>query len=141
MGYDLFGLEPKSARGRYFRNNIWFWHRLWDFVCEISKDILTEDEKRRGHFNEGLEIDKERTETIARRLQEALLQKDLYEEQIAERAGKVGTGHQQLAQVVQKICAKIGAEFEPRNCTQRFSWGNVREFAVFCQECGGFRIC
>ena len=37
MGMDVYGKEPKNETGEYFRSNVWWWRRLWDFVCDIDK--------------------------------------------------------------------------------------------------------
>jgi hypothetical protein len=28
MGMDVYGKEPKSDKGEYFRNNVWWWRPL-----------------------------------------------------------------------------------------------------------------
>ena len=43
MGMDVFGLEPRKEKGEYFRNNVWWWRPLWDFVAHI--DELYSEEK------------------------------------------------------------------------------------------------
>ena len=37
MGMDVFGLAPKEEKGEYFRNNVWWWRPLWDFVAQIDE--------------------------------------------------------------------------------------------------------
>ena len=35
MGFDLYSLgNHKTDKGEYFRNNVWWWRRLADFVVE-----------------------------------------------------------------------------------------------------------
>ena len=38
MGMDVYGRRPKSERGEYFRNNIWWWHPLADFILNHYTD-------------------------------------------------------------------------------------------------------
>ena len=69
MGFDLRGLKPndeivpdepnwldesdwavqqreawsswqQNTPGSYFRNNVWYWRPLWNFVCEVCDDCL-----------------------------------------------------------------------------------------------------
>ena len=42
--------------GIYFRNNVWWWRPVWQFVCERVDDILTENDMERGGYNDGHEI-------------------------------------------------------------------------------------
>lgn len=50
MGMDVYGTNPKSENGRYFRNNVWWWHPLWTYCCEVSKDARS---VKNGHSNDG----------------------------------------------------------------------------------------
>ena len=36
MGMDVFGKNPTDEKGAYFRNNVWFWHPLWDYCLHLS---------------------------------------------------------------------------------------------------------
>ena len=54
-----------AVPGDYFRNNVWWWHRTWDFVCHLCEDFITKDEQEEGHSNSGLEIDEERANKMA----------------------------------------------------------------------------
>ena len=35
MGMDVFGKNPTSEVGKYFRRNVWHWRRLADLVCRV----------------------------------------------------------------------------------------------------------
>ena len=75
MGMDVYGLNPqlKSEKpeidfsnateeqrteyfeamdtfeqqnpGFYFRNNVWWWRPLWDYVCTVCDSVMTEYQK------------------------------------------------------------------------------------------------
>ena len=32
--------------GDYFRANVWGWRPIWEFVCEMCPDILTEEDHK-----------------------------------------------------------------------------------------------
>ena len=68
MGFDLFGLNPSDDRGQYFRNNIWYWHPLWEYVTEQCADLLTPQQVTTGHANEGVQVDADTAAAIAARL-------------------------------------------------------------------------
>ena len=58
--------------GVYFRANVWFWRPIWNFVCEMCPDILTEDEFEKGHYNDNHLIEEDRAKDIAKRLREKM---------------------------------------------------------------------
>ena len=39
--------------GIYFRNNVWWWRPLWNYVCKNCSDILTDEDVGAGSFNDG----------------------------------------------------------------------------------------
>ena len=39
--------------GSYFRNNVWWWRPLWDCICNICSDILSDKDMTKGEYNEG----------------------------------------------------------------------------------------
>ncbi len=144
MGFDLYGMKPKTKEkapklpawdaedneetqnarkkyfdwqentpGVYFRNNVWGWRPLWFFVSRACDDILTSKDCHAGEFNDGHRISKTKAEKIAKRLYQML------------EDGNVD---------------KFEAEFEDNN-GYGFHKDNVKEFADFCANCGGFEIC
>jgi len=122
MGMDVYGENPRDKeKGAYFRNNVWYWHPLWDYVCKTCDDIISEEEHSSGHFNDGLLITDEQCKIIVKVLSEQLLNGEtkVYETSFA------------LAN------PKDYAEDEPH---YPFTVENVREFRDFAKECGGFRI-
>ena len=48
MGMDVYGLNPD----KYFRNNVWWWRPLWDYVCNTCYDILSEKDMNAGSYND-----------------------------------------------------------------------------------------
>jgi len=68
MGMDVYGKEPKNETGEYFRSNVWWWRRLWDFIFDIDKlfsehfkveRLISEDLYQSGHCNDGAGLDSE----------------------------------------------------------------------------------
>lgn len=54
MGMDVFGLKPKTEKGEYFRNNVWFWHPLWDYCCYIDNSLIEKVPNAHDNSGDGL---------------------------------------------------------------------------------------
>ena len=48
---DVYGIKPKTKTGEYFRNNIWFWHPLWDYCCYVDNSLV--EKVPSAHSNQG----------------------------------------------------------------------------------------
>lgn len=72
MGMDVYGTSPKSEAGTYFRNNVWYWHPLWEYCCEVAGDIISEEAASHGHYNDGVGLDEEQSIQLANRLKEEI---------------------------------------------------------------------
>jgi hypothetical protein len=147
MGFDLFGVTPTSVQGQRFRNNVWYWRPLADYVvqqCCIDPN---------GWFhNGGHSVSEEQARAIAAMLDRLLSsgQVKAYEADYTERLAKlpdeqcdicVGTGVRSDEIVCGTCNACRGKGSVPawaRNYP--FSEENVREFAEFCRYSGGFTI-
>lgn len=57
MGMDVFGKSPTSRRGEYFRNNVWWWHPLWEYCEELHGDITGAVENGHDNSGDGLDAD------------------------------------------------------------------------------------
>tara|TARA_R100001163_G_C5053616_1_gene190174 strand:+ start:1102 stop:1566 length:465 start_codon:yes stop_codon:yes gene_type:complete len=109
--------------GHYFRNNVWWWRPLWEFVCISCGDFMTEDDFQAGQHNDGYEIDEETAEQIVERLTFLL---------------KVG-GVKKFEEERQAHLETLPEDDFDRNYP--FSVENVEEFVKFVKESGGFAIC
>ena len=58
--------------GDYFRANVWGWRPIWNFVCEVCPDILSEEDFERGQYNDNHLIEEDRAKDIAKRLREKM---------------------------------------------------------------------
>ena len=144
--------------GTYFRNNVWGWRPLWHFVTAVCNDFLTEKDIEAGCYNDGHKISKTKATRIANRLLNMVKDGSVkeYEEGYKKHLAS-------LNQVGCDICGATGRRQEPpktgagdyQECngcngtgkvddwakSYPFSEDNVREFANFCLNSGGFRIC
>ena len=111
-----------STNGAYFRNNVWFWRPLWNFVTGCCADILTENDISSGYMNDGHRISKTKSKRIARRLRKFLSDGsvDAYETWYTRKIGELGK--------------------DDWNKNYPFSIQNVKEFERFCENSGGFEI-
>ena len=54
MGMDVYGVDPTTEDGAYFRRNVWGWRPLWTLVECIAEDVEFEAiADVSGHFNDG----------------------------------------------------------------------------------------
>ena len=113
----------KENVGHYFRNNVWWWRPLWDYVYQLNDDILTEEDHEHGHFNDGHEITETQCEVICKRLTEAL-------------------DNGEAEEYKNKFDAYVKSlDKDDMNSHYPFDLDNVRDFRNFVRECGGFQIC
>ncbi|NJK46169.1 MAG: hypothetical protein HC933_19630 [Pleurocapsa sp. SU_196_0] len=151
MGMDVFGKHPSSETGKYFRNNIWWWHPLWTFCESVAEDLIPSDNA--GHWNEGWGLCEAKAIALAGRLEELLESGTVksYEEvrnkalaAMPEESCRIcdGTGTRQSAAGSSpcNTCEGTG-KVKPWVTHYPFSEDNVREFAAFLRDCGGFEIC
>jgi hypothetical protein len=57
MGMDVYGKNPTSETGKYFRNNVWWWRPLAGYVCEIAPQITAKCEHWQSNDGDGLDAD------------------------------------------------------------------------------------
>ena len=149
MGFDLSGMNPNMSRpepelppftertdkhwaeyhewqdencGVYFRNNVWSWRPLWHFVSAVCGRILTDKDIGSGTYNDGHKICKTKANRIASRLFKLIRKGDVKAYESAYRRQQ-----QSLSE-------------DDWDRSYPFSEDNVREFANFCLNSGGFEI-
>jgi|TARA_R110002020_G_scaffold330634_2_gene546240 hypothetical protein len=125
MGMDIYALAPNpEVKGSdYFRNNVWWWRPLWEFVVGCCPDILTEDDAHGGQFNDGHRITENKAVAIGTRLLQMKEDGDVdkYVEEYKARVDKTDKDDWDRSY-------PIDSE-------------NVEAFANFCIHSGGFEIC
>lgn len=172
MGMDVYGKNPKSESGSYFRRNVWGWHPLWDYVENQHPEIAELVEY--AHSNDGDGLDEEKSLELAK-----LLMDDYNSGRVAEYITERNKALSELPFEDCQICEGTGIrtdelgvqagwpekELEPDiaiivgrtkgSCNacggvgKRENWAtnyyleedDIKEFADFLVECGGFEIC
>jgi hypothetical protein len=104
--------------GIYFRNNVWWWRPLWDYVYSLCDDFISEERYEGGHSNSGEHFTSKEAEQIADKLFE-----------------EIDNGNTEAYAKLYEI------KTEDEEYNYPFSVVNVREFAQFCEDSGGFEIC
>ena len=167
MGMDVFGKEPSSEAGKYFRCNVWWWRPLWDYACSVGRTVISPEMHQQGHHNDGAGLDDAKSKELA-----ALLQAELESGRTADFAIK---RQRALAALPLHDCPHCGGSgvrtdevgvrmgmpermnphtdkpgwcngcdgkgTQPDEETQySFSAETVQKFAVFLDACGGFEI-
>ena len=110
--------------GIYFRNNCWWWRPLWDYCYHIDYlDLISGETYEAGHSNSGAGLNDEDANLLG-----ALLLTEI---------ANGGTIKYQ-AEYQQKMNDLDEDDFSRH---YPFDVDNVKDFALFCLESGGFEIC
>ena len=107
-----------SNPGVYFRNNVWWWRPLWNYCYFIADDLISEELWDNGHSNSGAELNDKDAKLLGNRLLQKIREGDV------ERFKKL---HEE--------------QEENEKYKYPFDADNVKAFAEFCIESGGFEIC
>jgi hypothetical protein len=155
MGMDVYGNNPKTESGEYFRSNVWYWHPLWDCLEALHPAICGRCES--PHDNSGSGLNAKDSLTLSK-----LLKKDLengtIEKYIADYYAAIeavplqdcpyceGTGNRDWDQedgtVLTKTCNACNGTLKVKSYV---SWYGMdldlmKEFQIFLENCGGFTI-
>ena len=149
---DVYGRKPKSEKGKYFRNNIWWWRPLWNFCEQVAPDLIPED--NHGHSNDGWGLNCSKSLELAERLTDLLDsgQVKMYEEDYKRAIESIpletcticdGTGKRKMEPRKGETCNGCGGKGkrESYEAGYPFEEENVKEFRDFLLDCGGFQIC
>ena len=153
-------------KGYYFRNNVWWWRPLAQYVLEHTK-VITDPKKIEGFgYNDGVEIDAEEAVQIAKQLKHLIKtgHTKKYEEEYMVVYKKAELHNKKVEKELDNfqkaMDKKHGKDIAPVNYPKEdkekwdpiyskkdwnggypFSEKNVKEFAEFAEQSGGFQIC
>lgn len=140
---DVFGKKPHSKRGEYFRNNVWWWHPLWDYCCEVDPELV--DKVPEAHSNSGDGLNAFDARQLAFKLTEEIE---------SGRTEKYVTAYyEHIKKLPKEKCIVITEDhtnchlcsgtklIEPFQLHYHINVENVQEFKDFLMDCGGFSIC
>ena len=108
--------------GHYFRNNCWWWRPLWNYCYHIADDLISKELFDSGHHNDGSGLNNKDAKLLGNRL---------------------------LQQIREGKTIKYQAEYQQQqndsddefSTSYPFDIDNVKAFAEFCIQSGGFEIC
>ena len=136
--------------GYYFRNNCWWWRPLWNYCYRVAPDLIDEKLWNSGHGNNGSGLDAKDAEMLGERLLDEISEGNtieyqaLYQQQLDDlpdsscmRCNNNNHGNNKKKECTS--CNKTGKS-ENFNKHYPFDVDNVKEFAEFCIESGGFEI-
>ena len=112
-----------ANKGIYFRNNCWWWRPLWNYCYSIADDLISEELYESGHHNDGSGLDDYNAQRLGQRLLEEI------------EKGNTKAYQTNYQQMIEELDDK---DF---NKSYPFDVDNVKAFAEFCLESGGFEIC
>ena len=121
--FDSVEKFERENPGYYFRANIWWWRPLWQYVVEVTDDVLTEEDIVRGMYNEGYEYPPEKTDALVTKLGKAI----------------EDNHHHQWDRDYKKAIAELDDEAFEKNYP--FDPEVVEDFYKFLKQSGGFMIC
>ena len=165
MGFDISGLNPKNKKGEYFRNNVWYWRPLAEYVLKETK-VIDEKDQDSWHYNDCHEVPKEQAEQIAKQLdhliksghcrtfarsweirrekiekhnKKVMKELDKFEKDVQRRMNDSSLAPKDYPKEDHDKWEKI---YEKRNSdgSYPFEEENVKEFSEFCKNSGGFTI-
>lgn len=70
MGMDVYGKNPTTEVGSYFRANVWYWHPLWEYCERAFPEYAGKVEH--GHSNDGDGLDAGDSKALAGAIRESL---------------------------------------------------------------------
>ena len=145
---DEFNAENK---GHYFRNNCWWWRPLWNYCYFIADDLISEELFNSGHSNSGAGLDAYNSERLGQRLLEEINNGKTIEYQAEYQQylddlpdDDCGTcNNNNHGRNKKKDCRRCDGKGTSTNFNKHYPFDvdNVKDFAEFCLESGGFEIC
>jgi len=153
-------------KGVYFRNNVWWWRRLAQYVYE-NTDEISEDDYGLWHENSGHQVDEVIAIRIADRLEELIKQGHTteYQLQVEEAMAHAEEDNKVIEEKMKALREKVikltgDKDIAPADYPEiqskeweflysqkswddsyPFSVENVQDFANFSRHSGGFEIC
>ena len=137
--------------GYYFRNNCWWWRPLWNYCRTIAPDLIDDELFDSGHSNSGAGLDDKGAKELGQRLLSEINKGHTIQYQASyqqylddipdddcSRCNGNNRGNDKMKDC--KWCKGTG-KTPNLNKSYPFDIDNVREFAEFCLQSGGFEIC
>ena len=154
-----------SQSGTYFRNNVWWWRPLADYVLRFTK-VIPEDQWEVWGYNDCTEISQQDAEMISQQLDHLIKSGHCkaYADKFEKQRIKIDIQNAKIEKQLDKFCKSVEKKlgktnlapndfpeedkkkwdsiYEKKNFNGNypFSVDNVKEFSEFCKNSGGFTI-
>jgi hypothetical protein len=156
MGMDVFGLDAKNDEGKYFRANVWYWHPLWDCLHNLHPKLC--EKVQNPHDNSGDGLNAKDSLALSKLLKKDLDNgvidkyiKDYYIEisqfpmddcTYCENTGNRSWPNPDGTTTV-KQCNVCNGTLKVASFATHYHMDLdlMKEFQVFLENCGGFKIC
>mgnify|MGYP003118873375 FL=1 len=167
MGFDISSTgNHKTPKGEYFRNNVWWWRPLAEYIIKYTNCVDEKDIQAWAH-NDGHEVSEAEATAIANQLKHLIRTGHTkkyaqdYEKSRKQAEDFNERVERQLKTLSKQVAKKLGkAEVAPCDFPEKekqewdnlyekklweanypFSVNNVAEFIEFAEDSRGFRIC
>jgi hypothetical protein len=157
--------EYTSQSGTYFRNNVWWWRPLADYVLRFTK-VIPENEHEHWGYNDCYEVSQENAEMIGQQLDHLIKSGHCkaYADKFEKQRLKIEKQNDKIEKQLDKFCKSVEKKLGKTNLAPNefpdqykrkwdqlydkknfngnypFSVDNVKEFSEFCKNSGGFTI-
>jgi hypothetical protein len=133
MGMDVYGRDPKSEEGEYFRANIWSWRPIHELIekANVLPPKMVED----MGFNDGAGPSEEQALLLAAAIENMIDGMD--DDNTFMLSSEVDGPVAALLQALNSQGVEI---VSPRGPVYQAEVAHVREFVEFCRASGGFEV-
>jgi hypothetical protein len=134
MGMDVYGKNPSSEAGKYFRANVWSWRPIHALIVQLCSDLLDAETIQALGFNDGAGPAEQTTCTAMAQRFEVWLEHHTSGQSLEcdLRVTKEGRFVNE-----QELAANPDLETEP--CYE-VSDEHLKEWVEFLRHCGGFEV-
>ena len=135
MGMDVYGRNPASPAGEYFRASIWSWRPIYGLTIELCCDLLDEETLRHMAYNDGAGPDEAPTcAQMADRFAGWLKENSNGHQVYVEREGSFEGG---VVTALEKAGWSTLNDFESSFTTNH---EHLTQWEEFLRHCGGFEV-
>jgi hypothetical protein len=154
-----------NQSGTYFRNNVWWWRPLAEYVLNYTK-VIPEHEQESWQYNDCTEVSKQNAEMIGQQLDHLIKigHAKQFEKSYEKTRKKIEKHNEKVEKELETFSQSVKKKMRNDNLAPKdfpeedhkkweeiykkrnssgsypFSEENVKEFSEFCKNCGGFTI-
>ena len=150
----------KTTKGEYFRNNVWWWRPLAQYIITYT-GCVSEKDAERWAYNDGHLVNCDEAKAIAKQLKHLIKtgHAKKHWEVFEKERKKAETFNEKVQKELKVFEEKMGKDKAPNDYSEKdkkkwdsiyekklwsasypFSLSNVKGFADFCEDSGGFTI-